>query len=151
MALFKRLLTGSVLLFGAFLAHAQSSSSSTYIATIKEQLSQGLITQDQADEQIMAAQRKAQQRKAPAVHRFVVTTADTSLEDLLRRWGADHGWKVVNNGLPTVKIDGQAEIRRETFFEAADFTITQARSMGRSIKAVAYANNVLVLSEDKPQ
>jgi hypothetical protein len=139
MALYKRLLTCSVLLFCTILAQAQNSSVSTYIATIKEQLAEGLITPDQADEQIMAVQRKSQQRKAPPMHRFVVTTADTNLEDLLRRWGADHGWRVIN----------KAEIRRESFFDAADFTITQARTMGRPIKALAYPNQVLVLFEDK--
>ena len=149
MASLKRIFAASLLTI-AGIGLAQAQNSSTYISTVKEQLAQGLITQDQADEQIQVVQRKSQARK-PILHRFVVTTADTSLQELLRRWGADHGWKVVNNNLPVVKLDGEAEIKRESFLDAADFTITQARTMGRQIKAVAYANNVLVLSEDKSQ
>lgn len=150
MGYLQRFIVGWLLLTGA-ICNAQSTA--TYIATVKEQLARGLITKDQAEDQIQAVERKVKKAQKPAqvLHSFTVTRNDTTLEDVLRKWSVAHKWTILNKGMPLVKLEGEAELKRESFLDAAEFMIEQARAMGFPVSASAYSNNVLVLSQDKPQ
>lgn len=80
--------------------------------------------------------------------KWLVRAADGTVEAMLRRWGSENGWKVVGKGAPEIKINGDAELERADFLKAADYAITQAKQAGYRIKATAYSNQVLVLTEE---
>jgi hypothetical protein len=80
-----------------------------------------------------------------------IRTADQNFVAMLKRWGAEHSWKVVDKGAPEIRIEGDASLDRPTFLSAADYAVSQARAAGHRIKAEAYANKVLVLTEDTEQ
>lgn len=77
---------------------------------------------------------------------WAVKKTDGTVENMLKRWGQDAGWRVLSKGAPTVEIHGDAEVDRREFLHAADYAITQAKQAGYRIKATAYSNNVLVLT-----
>ena len=77
---------------------------------------------------------------------WVVSAEDKSIEQLLNRWGRDSNWSVVWNAKDTVPITGNAVIDKPSFLSAADQVIAQAGSAGYRVRAVAYANNTLVVS-----
>lgn len=81
-----------------------------------------------------------------AVGPWAVKKTDGTVENMLKRWGQDAGWRVLNKGAPTIEIHGDAEVDRREFLHAADYAITQAKQAGYRIKATAYSNNVLVLT-----
>lgn len=71
---------------------------------------------------------------------------DKSMEQMLNRWGRDANWSVVWNANEIVPIDGNAVVEKPSFLNAADYVIAQAANAGYRMKAVAYANNTLVVS-----
>lgn len=125
---------------------------SVYLATIKEQVNQGLITQAQGDQQIKSAEKKLRQATASSnLITFEILRSDKSLQDLLTRWGKENGWSVISKKTTPIKINGETEISRIDFITAAEFVITQSRAMGHKLKGEAFANKVLVLDEEKAQ
>lgn len=71
---------------------------------------------------------------------------DKSIEQMLSRWGRDSHWSVVWNAKESVPIAGDAVVEMPTFLTAADYVIAQATKAGYQMRAVAYANNTLVVS-----
>ena len=67
---------------------------------------------------------------------------------MLTRWGAEAGWRVIWKGGPDVAITTDSKVDRPDFLQAADLVIAQVKTVGYSIKAKAYANNILVISGD---
>lgn len=113
-------------------------------ASILEGLKSGRITAAQAVEQLKAS--RPEQPKGTTS--WSVRRADQDIERMLGRWAADSGWKVIWKGAPSVQITGDAErpLNYPDFLQAADYVISQARSSGYRIKAVAYSNQVLVVT-----
>jgi len=91
-------------------------------------------------------QQRTENRFEAASSSWVVSAEDKSIEQLLNRWGRDSNWSVVWNAKDTVPITGNAVIEKSTFLSAADQVIAQAGSAGYRVRAVAYANNTLVVS-----
>lgn len=83
---------------------------------------------------------------ARSVGPWAVRKTDGTVENMLKRWGQDAGWRVLSKGAPNIEIHGDAEVDRREFLHAADYAITQAKQAGYRIKATAYSNNVLVLT-----
>lgn len=85
---------------------------------------------------------------APAVSSWSVRKADQTIESMLARWGKDAGWRVIWKGAPTVEITADADrpLTHPSFLQAADYVVTQAKSVGYQIKATAYSNQVLVIT-----
>ena len=73
---------------------------------------------------------------------------DQTIEKMLDRWGREAGWRVIWKGAPTVEItaDAARPLSHPNFLQAADYVVTQARSVGYQIKATAYSNQVLVIT-----
>jgi outer membrane protein OmpA-like peptidoglycan-associated protein len=114
------------------------------------------ITPAEALQQLEMVARGGQKAPSPvpvrAPSRWEMRKADATLESLLRRWGKDSGWSVVLDGAPEIRITADQEVKEidgVDFVKAADFVISGARKQGFKIKGAAYANNVLVLTEDK--
>lgn len=80
-----------------------------------------------------------------------IRASDQTFVAMLKRWGAEHSWKVIDKGAPEIRIEGDASLDRPTFLTAAEYAISQARAAGHRIQAEAYANKVLVLTEDTEQ
>lgn len=83
---------------------------------------------------------------ARSVGPWAVRKTDGTVENMLKRWGQEAGWRVLSKGAPNIEIHGDAEVDRREFLHAADYAITQAKQAGYRIKATAYSNNVLVLT-----
>jgi hypothetical protein len=77
-----------------------------------------------------------------------VRLTDQSLEQMLRRWAAESGWKLLWQGGARIAITGDSELERPDFLQAADYVVSQARAAGYRLKATAYRNQVLVVSEE---
>jgi len=77
-----------------------------------------------------------------------VRAADRTVVDMLRRWAAASGWKVVVKSPPSIPISGDDEFDRPDFLQAADYVIAQARKAGYGLRATAYENNVLELDSE---
>jgi len=77
-----------------------------------------------------------------------LSTADATLDHLLARWGRSAGWRVHWKASAQVPVTGDAVLERSGFLEAADAVVEQARALGHRIKATAYSNQVLVISEE---
>lgn len=86
--------------------------------------------------------------KAAGPVTWQVRASDGTVEGMLKRWASVSGWQVLNKGAPEVKVTGDAEFVMPDFVKAADFAIVQARTVGYRIKATAYSNNVLVITEE---
>lgn len=71
---------------------------------------------------------------------------DKSIEQTLSRWGRDSNWAVIWNAKESIPIAGDAVVEMPTFLSAADYVIAQATRAGYQMRAVAYANNTLVVS-----
>lgn len=73
---------------------------------------------------------------------------DQNIEKMLARWAADAGWRVVWKGAPLIQItaDSDRPLKKPDFVQAADYVITQAKTVGYSIAATAYADQVLVVT-----
>lgn len=65
---------------------------------------------------------------------------------MLSRWGQGANWSVVWNAKDSVPIGGDALVEQPSFLTAADYVMAQAVNAGYRLKAVAYANNTLVVS-----
>lgn len=72
--------------------------------------------------------------------------SDGNVQQMLDRWGRDSQWKVIWNADAQVPIAGEANVEKPSFLAAADFVISQAVHAGYQVRAVAYANNTLVVS-----
>lgn len=113
---------------------------------IVAKLRAGQISPSQAVRALDEIRSEAPAPSTRSVGPWSVKRTDTNLENMLRRWGQEAGWRVLNKGAPTVEIHGDAEVDRREFLHAADYAITQAKQAGYRIKATAYSNNVLVIS-----
>jgi outer membrane protein OmpA-like peptidoglycan-associated protein len=78
-----------------------------------------------------------------------IRKSDATLQAMLKRWAINSGWTVEWKDAPEVKINRDITVNRAEFITAADYVISQAKAVGYHIKASAYSNNVLVVSEDK--
>ena len=79
---------------------------------------------------------------------FTMTTEDKTLEGVLRRWGAEQGWQMVFVDMPEVLITGDVSFTKPSLLQAADAALLQAQRAGYKLKATAYTNQVLVISND---
>jgi outer membrane protein OmpA-like peptidoglycan-associated protein len=79
---------------------------------------------------------------------WAVRKSDATLERMLDRWARDCGWTLVWQGGPTVAITGDATLSRPDYLQAADYVIDQARAAGYRMRATAYSNQTLVISEE---
>jgi hypothetical protein len=123
-------------------------------SSIVEALRAGRISPSEAVQRLKGAPPA---RTAPApvlaasqvpITAWAVRKSDQNIENMLGRWGKDAGWRVIWKGAPTVEITADAErpLSRPDFLQAADYVVTQARSVGYQIKATAYSNQVLVIT-----
>ena len=129
--------------------NAQNPNAQTEIA---RQLANGEITAGVAAERLMEIEKRGSVRQVDAPQlpkKFTVNTTDTTVDALLRRWGAEYGWQVISKDAPEIKINGEAELIKPDFLKAADIVISQARVAGYRINATAYSNKILVISEDE--
>ena len=114
------------------------------------QLRGGQLTPSQAAAALDGVRASSPSISSPALTRGVgpwaVRKSDGTVENMLKRWGQDAGWRVLSKGAPNIEIHGDAEVDRREFLHAADYAITQAKQAGYRIKATAYSNNVLVLT-----
>lgn len=78
--------------------------------------------------------------------KWSMRTDDRSVEQMLSRWGQGANWSVVWNAKDSVPIGGDALVEQPSFLTAADYVMAQAVNAGYRLKAVAYANNTLVVS-----
>ncbi len=88
---------------------------------------------------------------APAIPNpvvWAVRKSDATLERMLERWARDAGWTLVWQGGPTVPITGEATLSRPDYLQAADYVVNQARAAGYRMRATAYSNQTLVISEE---
>ena len=76
-----------------------------------------------------------------------ILKADANMEAMLKRWAGSSGWTLQWKGVPEVRITGDSKLDRPNFLAAADYVIAQAKGVGYRIKATAYSNKVLVISE----
>lgn len=124
---------------------------------LARQLAEGLISPSDALERIrkLVPRDPAQQSAAPqvaekpAAGKWEIRQGDGTLEGMLQRWGNASGWKVLSKGAPEVRINGAAEFESPEFIKAAEYAVAQAKQAGYRIKATAYSNKVLVLSEEE--
>jgi hypothetical protein len=79
---------------------------------------------------------------------WAVRKSDATLERMLERWARDAGWTLVWQGGPTVPITGEATLSRPDYLQAADYVVNQARAAGYRMRATAYSNQTLVISEE---
>jgi hypothetical protein len=79
---------------------------------------------------------------------WAVRKSDATLERMLERWARDAGWTLVWQGGPTVAITGEATLSRPDYLQAADYVVNQARAAGYRMRATAYSNQTLVISEE---
>lgn len=99
-----------------------------------------------------ARENAVQQAVTGGVHpeaqgrRWSMRADDKSIEQMLSRWGRDSQWSVVWNAKDSVPIAGDAVVDMPSFLSAADYVIAQATKAGYQMRAVAYANNTLVVS-----
>lgn len=131
----------------------QSHSGTGHMDSIIAQLRSGQLSPSQAAAALEGTRpsHKAHQASSSAglvraSGSWTVRKVDGSVENMLKRWGQDAGWRVVSKGAPNIEINGDAEVDRRDFLQAADYAITQAKQAGYRIKATAYSNNVLVLT-----
>lgn len=121
-----------------------------HVDAIVSQLRAGQLTPSQAAAALDGVRASSLSTSTPPVSRGVgpwaVRKSDGTVENMLKRWGQDAGWRVLSKGAPNIEIHGDAEVDRREFLHAADYAITQAKQAGYRIKATAYSNNVLVLT-----
>lgn len=121
-----------------------------HVDSIVAQLRAGQLTPSQASAALdgarAAAPLSASMGGPRGVGPWAVRKSDGTVENMLKRWGQDAGWRVLTKGVPNIEIHGDAEVDRREFLHAADYAITQAKQAGYRIKATAYSNNVLVIS-----
>ena len=86
---------------------------------------------------------------APVSATWQILKSDANLRGTLARWEAGSGWRVQWADAPEVRINSDIKINVTDFISAADYAITQAKKVGYRIKATAYSNKVLIISEDK--
>lgn len=159
--------TGGVVIGVALVAHVDgptvaSKAPTNYSTTAPAAQVQAIVAQLQTGQlspsQAVAALDRARTMTSPsaaaaaapaAQKQWEVRAADGTVANMLKRWGDENGWRVVIQQVPEVKIHGDASFERAGFLQAADYVVSQAKQAGFSIKAVAYQNNVLVLSEEE--
>lgn len=78
-----------------------------------------------------------------------VRASDSTFANMIKRWGEASGWRVEVKSAPEIRINGDDSFKRPDFLTAADYAVTQAKKAGFRIAAVAYSNNVLVITEEK--
>lgn len=116
--------------------------------SIVEALRAGRISPSEALQQLKGVTVPVTAPTLPTVTAWAVRKADQNIENMLGRWAKDAGWKVIWKGAPTVEITADAErpLSHPDFLQAADYVVTQAKSVGYHIKATAYSNQVLVIT-----
>lgn len=124
--------------------------------TVVARLMAHRITPQEAINELAALRRLAEtpQVRAPEAHAapvaWTILKSDGTMKAMLERWSASSGWRVQWTDAPEVRITGDSPpLDRPDFLSAADYVIAQAKSVGYRIKASAYSNKVLVLSEEK--
>ena len=126
------------------------STVNDHVEAIVSQLRSGQLTPSQAAAALDGVRAASPSIVASPLSRGVgpwtVRKSDGTVENMLKRWGQDSGWRVLSRGAPSIEIHGDAEVDRREFLQAADYAITQAKQAGYRIKATAYSNNVLVLT-----
>ena len=137
--------------------HLLPQQATSVQAEIGRQLATGSISIAQASlrlQQISQSSKSSTFEQEPIeaaqlLKKFSINLSDGTVDGLLRRWGTEFGWRVISKDAPEIKINGDAELMKHDFLKAADVVISQARQAGYRIKATAYSNNVLVISEDE--
>lgn len=126
------------------------------VEAVVRQLKEGQITPAQAAAALDMARQNTGgsdlSKEAPAVltAEWAIKLSDQTFANMIKRWGDGSGWRVVVKGAPEIRITGDDVIRRPDFLQAADFAVSQAKKAGFPVKAVAYSNNVLLLTKDTP-
>lgn len=122
-------------------------------ASIIDSLRSGRLSPAQAVQRLQAAKVNqpitvSTSPSSPKPAGWTVRMADQNIERMLERWGNDSGWKVIWKGAPAVPITADAErpLSHPDFLQAADYVVTQAKTAGYRIKAMAYSNQVLVIT-----
>lgn len=78
--------------------------------------------------------------------RWNVRLSDVTVSAMLKRWGTEAGWSVIDQGAPNIQIPTDRVLEKPDFLTAADYVISQAKAAGYQISAASYTNKVLVLS-----
>jgi outer membrane protein OmpA-like peptidoglycan-associated protein len=89
------------------------------------------------------------QVESPKQLKFDILLTDKNLVATITRWGKLAGWTVVNQAAPEIKITGDIELKESEFIKAAEIAVAQSRDAGYKIKAIAYQNQTLVVTQDE--
>ncbi len=81
--------------------------------------------------------------------KFDILLTDKNLAATISRWGKLAGWTVVNQAAPEIRITGDIELKESEFIKAAEIAVAQSRDAGYKIKAIAYQNQTLVITQDE--
>jgi len=84
----------------------------------------------------------------PTAAGWVMRMADGNVQRMLDRWGRQAQWRVVWNTDVQIPILGDAHVEEPSFLAAADHVIGQAVNAGFRLRAVAHANNTLVVTSN---
>lgn len=76
---------------------------------------------------------------------------EQSLEQNLKRWAAEAGWRLIWTSAPTVPVHEDQELAQPQFLSAVEFAIERARAAGYPLKATAFNNKVLVVTLENAQ
>ena len=135
--------------------HAQAPDNDMSVVAM---LREGKISPSQAIQMLQAknpntlpataSASQSSQVKPTMPSSWSIRKEDQTIEKMLDRWGREAGWRVIWRGAPTVEItaDAARPLSHPNFLQAADYVVTQARSVGYQIKATAYSNQVLVIT-----
>lgn len=134
-------------------APAPSRAEDDPVVELMARYKQGRISRADLVRELAAARPQATSRSSSASPiqtqtSWQVLKSDETMERLLRRWGQSSGWNVDWRNAPEIRITADSVVSKPDFITAADLVITQAKAVGYRLKAAAYKNNVLVISEE---
>ncbi len=134
-------------------APAPSRPEEDPIAELLARYKQGRISRADLVKELSAARPQVPSRSSgltavQAQTTWQVLKSDETMERLLRRWGHSSGWNVDWRNAPEIRITADSVVSKPDFITAADLVITQAKAVGYRLKAAAYKNNVLVITEE---